>query len=287
MLKVRHTWRTSGRSSKRVTEIISVLVPAFDSEMHSIVMPNNIQSPHEFHDAESGYRVVSVLPRLESKHLVDRVLGDEIEFDPVYKNTSKCLVGRFRYPDVGQLVLKVPRARSHRRWERFLTLFRSGEGLRQFNNMQKLLDLGLKGPQPILAAEKRRKGIVIDSFYTYGFVEGREGSRNDLDLIVEALLPLYEKGYCRADPQVANHIIHGNDVYLIDFRITRPLLFGRLRCAMELCQLVMDKPLGIQLGRRIGVGSTLVITAWKAQRLSQRVRKIRQRLKARLQGVRS
>lgn len=250
-------------------------------------MLDNNQKPHAFYDAENGYRVVSVLPETESKHLVARVLDDRIDFSPVYKDTDKCLVGRFQYPDLGELVLKIPRARSRRRWERFLTLFRSGEGIRQFENMQKLLELGLKGPRPVLAAEKRRKGVVVDSFYAYGFVAGREGSRNDLDAIVKALLPLYEQGYCRADPQVANHIIEGDEVYLIDFRVSRPLLFGKLRCAMELCQLVMDKPFAVQLGHKIGLGPTLVGLAWNTQRLSQRLRKIRQGLKRSLAGRRS
>ncbi|MDR9424095.1 MAG: hypothetical protein RI567_02285 [Marinobacter sp.] len=209
---------------------------------------------------------------------VESVLAGEMEFDSVFKDTPKCLVARFDHPELGPCVLKVPRARSGRRWERFLTLFRAGEAIRQFKNMEMLLELGLQGPTPVLAAEKRQNGVVVDSFYVYSFVEGREGEVKDRPAIINALLPLYEKRYCRADPKVGNHILNGNSVYLIDFRIKRPILFGSLRCAMEFCQLAGSQQLAMDIGRRAGYQPLTVRLAWWTQRASQRLRKAKQAL---------
>lgn len=179
-------------------------------------------------------------------------------------------------------MLKIPRARSERWWERFLTLFRSGEAVRQFFYMEKLNQLGLNGPRPLLAAEKRSKGVVVDSFYIYSAVNGRDGKPKDLPIIVQTLVPLYKQGYCRADPKVGNHIISGEDVYLIDFRIKRPLIFGKIRRAMEFSKLAGTIQLAQDIGRQTGCSYTVVNIAWIANNLLKHIHKIRRKIKKRM-----
>ncbi|WP_372972806.1 hypothetical protein [Marinobacter sp.] len=245
-------------------------------------MMNAPEQLHQFDHANAGYRVLSRVSRDDAERLLEQVLNHQLDFDQVLKDRAKCLVARFSHPDKGWLVLKVPRARTNRKWERFLTLFRPGEGFRQICNMQELERLKLKGPRPVLAAEKRRAGVVVDSFYIYSFIDGREGVSADLPAIVETLLPLYRQGYCRTDPRVANHIINDDGVHLIDFRIRRPFLLGRLRCAMELCQLAGDRLYAVRIGNDAGYSTALMRSAWRVKRVAQWFRKAKQRLRKRI-----
>lgn len=247
-------------------------------------MMNAPEQLHQFDHASSGYRVLCRMCRDDAERLVEQVLNRQLNFDPVLKDRAKCLVARFFHPDRGWLVLKVPRARTNRKWERFLTLFRAGEGIRQIRNMQQLERLKLKGPRPVLAAEKRRAGVVVDAFYIYSFIDGREGVSADLPTIVDTLLPLYRQGYCRTDPRVANHIINDDGVHLIDFRIKRPFVLGGLRCAMELCQLAGDRGYAVKIGHDAGYSAILMHSAWWIKRVTQWFRKAKQRLRKHLSG---
>lgn len=234
---------------------------------------------HNFKHAPSGYRVWTRLPEPLAEKIVGKVLNNELDFTAVLKDKSKCLVALFDQADVGKLVLKVPRDRNGRLWERILTLFRQGESVRQYQNMEALESLGLKGPAPVLAAEKRQNGLVIDSFYIYTFIEGREGRWTDLGLIVDTLIPLYRMGFCRTDPRVANHIINGNEVFLIDFRVKRPVPFNGLRCAMEYSRLVNDYEAALKIGDYIGTPRWVAKLAWHLQRLNLNIRKAKHALR--------
>lgn len=248
-------------------------------------MNDALITSYDFKHNDAGYRVWTRLPRPVAEDIVSNVLNNDLELTAVLKDKPKCLVARFEQTGVGELVLKVPRDRNGRRWERFLTLFRPGESVRQYQNMEALESLGLKGPVPVLAAEKRQNGVVTDSFYIYNFIEGREGVWSDLALIVNTLTPLYNQGYCRSDPRVANHIINDNGVYLIDFRVKRPVLFNRLRCAMEFSRLVNEYHAALKIGEQVGTPRLLTELAWRLQRLGLNTRKTKHRLRRSIKRV--
>ena len=248
----------------------------------SITMNNSKESVCSFYDPVAGYRVLTTKPEADARKLVRKIVSNSLEFKTIFKDRPKCLVASFEAGEAEELVLKVPKARSSRPWERFLTLFRDGEGIRQFRNMQALVELGILGPRPILAAEKRRYGVVLDSFYVYGLIEGRQASHSDLPKIIEVLAPLYRQGFRRSDPRVANHIVDGEKVYLIDFRITKPRFFGHLRCAVEVCQLAGNLSRALEVGHYYGYSRSTLIVAWRFWRASQWLRKRKQAMKRKL-----
>lgn len=242
-------------------------------------MTDTLTAPHSFKHTASGYHVRSRLLRPAAEDIVVKVLAENLELKRVLKDKPKCLVAQFQYPGAGDMVLKIPHDRNGRLWERFLTLFRPGESVRQYQNMEKLKELGLNGPLPILAAERRRGGVVTDSFYVYSFVQGREGVWEDLPVIVDTLIPLYQQGFRRNDPRVANHIINEQGVYLIDFRVDSPRPFNRLRCAMEYCRLVGDRRKALEVGSRVGTPRVLTWMAWYLQRLQLKIRQTKHRFR--------
>lgn len=192
-----------------------------------------------------GYRVIAECGPDEAEALVAGIAAGSVGFDEVYKNEKKGLVATFSHPALGKLVVKIPRARNRRQWERFLTLFRDGESFRRFKDLKHFRELGFNGPEPVLAAEKRISGMVTDGFYIYRFVRGRLADNRDYNLIVPELLRLHRRGYIRRDPRVANYVI-GDDgkVFFIDFKLKKPRLMNRVRCVTEFRRFLLGCPEG-------------------------------------------
>lgn len=140
-------------------------------------------------------------------------------------------------------VLKIPRDRNNRRWQRVLSMFRVSEAVRHYRSMLKLPELGLSGPEPVVAIEKRRWGMVVHSLLLYRFRQGRKATREDARLVLPHLLALHDSGYLRNDPHAKNYLIDNGDVIFIDFRLTRPVFLRRFRLQRELALFLKTSPL--------------------------------------------
>ncbi len=158
------------------------------------------------------------------------------------QNNAHCFVEKIQIRGFDPLVIKVPKYRSKRLWERFLTLFRSGEAFRNYESMMTLKNIGLNGPQPLLAVEKRLSGMVIENLFAYKFIEGKIASTEEIPLILEALISLHQRGFTRSDPKLENFLIHEKKVFFIDFRLKKPLLFPKIQCTFNLCKFFETLP---------------------------------------------
>lgn len=188
-----------------------------------------------------GYRIVTAQDDQAARSLVDRVLSNQIEILEVYRDnrnsfTAKCVFG-FR-----EAVIKVPRGKNRKRIARFFTLFRSSEPVRRYNDMTALRRLGINGPMPVLAAEKRSSGMVVDSFLMYLYIQGRVPESGDESAVLKEVRRLHRMGYTRKDSKPENFLVNGSNVYLIDFKLKRPVLFKKTRINMELAWLVRRMP---------------------------------------------
>lgn len=230
---------------------------------------------------DGGY-VSTVLPLGIAKRICHEVSGGGIKYQRIFKDTEKALVGVVHIVGATKAVIKCPRSRSRRKWERFLTLFRDGESLRQFQQHLELIALGVNGPKPLLAVEWRKRGVVVNGFYLYEYIDGRRGSEDDRSLIAKELLKLYRKGIRRKDPKPENFIVSGEDVYLIDFSISKPVLFPRIRLAMELSQFAVKRSDYQRYARELDFSQVIIGLGWRLQFLSQRVRRIRRGIVKRL-----
>lgn len=234
-----------------------------------------------------GSRLFTTLPLSVAQSLCVSVDAKTAHYESVFKDTSKAFVGVLKVDDNLKGLVKIPRSRNHRRWERFLTLFRDGEALRQFSQHLRLKGLGLRGPTPLLAVERRSYGMVVDGFYIYEFINGRSGTQADRDLIATELLKLYELGYRRKDPKPANFVICSDGVYLIDFSLNKPFFFSKIRRAMELSQFSASFSRYQRYGEKLGFSPFVIGSGWRLQKLSQRVRKARRGLVKRMKGRKS
>ncbi|RMJ01779.1 hypothetical protein DOQ08_03058 [Marinobacter litoralis] len=182
-----------------------------------------------------GWSLKSRLSIEESQGLLESVLTGAIERQHVFRDNWRTLSAKVAFGDQ-VLILKVPRARNKRRWERLLTRFRGSDSVRHFRQLHFMRELGFQAPEPVLAGELKQGGAVIDSFVLYRFVEGIPPSHEHSEVVLGTLLALHDKGYVRNDPQLANFLLTDMGVCFIDFRLKKPRFFRLLSMNREVVQ---------------------------------------------------
>ncbi len=230
-----------------------------------------------------GWRVLAECGPEQAEQLLAGITSAGLQLDEVYKDERKGLVAVFTDPGLGKLVLKIPRARNRRGWERFLTLFRDGEAFRRFRDLRRMRALGFNCARPVLAAEKRVRGMVVDGFYVYRYISGRLADNRDYRLIVPELLRLHHRGYIRRDPKSDNYIIaDGGRVFFIDFKLKKPRIFNRVRCVTEYRRFLRSCPEGIAFREQVpGSRATYILAGLVSSYLIWK-RRIRHYLKGKL-----
>lgn len=226
-----------------------------------------------------GFRIKSSLTPGDTEALVDCVLDRQFQITTELKNNKHNLIYRMKTPDCEDLVLKVPLSRNNRRWERFLTLFRSGEALRIHQSHCQLKALGFNCPIAILAAEKRTAGMVTDSFLLYEYAMGTPATANKAAIVSRELQRLHATGYTRGDPKASNFLVDEDQVIFIDFRLARPRLFRKTAFRMEYAHFLHTMPEGIDFleteeKRSLGFrfAAWLRMTISRLKRLKRRLR---------------
>ncbi len=187
-------------------------------------------------DSFKGYEFISTLPNEQAQALLDIVLQQAYETNRLYNDDSSCLVANIDTDHHSNIMLKVPRERNNRAWERILTLFRPNEAFRTFASMMVVKSIGLNCPQPLIAAHKKENGMSVDSFFVYEFVEGAPGTKEDVSILLQAMKSLHQAGYTRSDPKVVNFIVSNDEAIFIDFRLKKPKIFTNFQCTLNLCR---------------------------------------------------
>ena len=149
--------------------------------------------------------------------IVDHVIDDNIDrlLIKELKNNKRSLVYLIRFKDK-IVVLKNPREKNLRKWIRFTTLYRRGEAFKALQNLEKLKKLGIYSNKPMLAAEKRQFGMVVDSWVLFEFVEGSICKPEDYRAVTDKLKEIHSKNVLHGDPQINNFIINGNTIITLD-----------------------------------------------------------------------
>jgi lipopolysaccharide heptosyltransferase II len=156
------------------------------------------------------------------------------------KNNSRSHVFLIDYQGE-KAVLKSPREKNTRKWIRFTTLYRKGEAFKAILNLEKLANMGIASNKPLLAAEKRRFGMVVDAWMLYEYEEGRPCGKNDYRAVVEKLKEIHSKKFLHGDPQINNFLIREASVVTIDCN-PKKAVFGNVSRYYEYFYLQRSAP---------------------------------------------
>ena len=137
-----------------------------------------------------------------------------------------------------KLVVKEPREKNRRRWQKFLSIFRGSSSYLEYQNCKKIIELGFDGAKAILAMEKTNGFFIVDSYFVSTYIEGTEGTIEELEVISKQLEDIHKKGYLHGDSQLVNFMVgketaeKEKKVYLIDCKLLKNKYLG-FGCSYE------------------------------------------------------
>ncbi|MDR1831424.1 MAG: lipopolysaccharide biosynthesis protein [Fusobacteriaceae bacterium] len=175
----------------------------------------------------------------EALRLYDAVQQGAFRALRVLKDDARSYVALVE-SEAGQFVYKIPREKNRRKWQRFLSIFRGSQSLREYQNISGIKDLGFLCATPLAAAEKRRGPFVTDSFFLYSWIEGRQATAGEAQDIAKILRKIHDLGYLHGDSQLENFVVNESEqnksIFLIDTRFRRNI-YGKFGAAYEILYL--------------------------------------------------
>lgn len=114
------------------------------------------------------------------------------------------------------LVVKRSMRQESSRWIQLTSLWRAGEGVRTAGLLTRLRRSGLPVPEPVAAFDRRRRGIVIESWLVYRHVEGEPCGCAEAARIAALLRRMHEAGWVHRDPHVRNFLQTSTGLAMID-----------------------------------------------------------------------
>ncbi|MDH3640367.1 MAG: hypothetical protein OES09_18165, partial [Gammaproteobacteria bacterium] len=110
------------------------------------------------------------------------------------------------------------RDKNRRTWIRLLTLFRRSEVHFTLNTLDRLLGAGVPSVVPLVAVERRRFGVVVDSWLFYRYREGVRCEGSQFPQVIETLDALHRAGFRHEDPRLENYLYDENEVFVLDIK---------------------------------------------------------------------
>ncbi|MGL5052252.1 MAG: lipopolysaccharide core heptose(II) kinase RfaY [Cetobacterium sp.] len=158
-------------------------------------------------------------------HFVDFTLPNKVKnknykISRVLKDDNRSEVKLIQI-DKKKYVYKIPKEKNKRVWQRFISIFRGSESKREYENYLKILNLGFKGPVPIMYWEKKVLGMSFDSFLIMTYIEGKSATLEELNLVKKELERIHRKGYLHGDSQLSNFMVSKKKIFLIDAKLVK------------------------------------------------------------------
>jgi len=115
------------------------------------------------------------------------------------------------------VVAKQPKDKNRRKWIQFLSLFGAAEARKTFLTLLEFQLKGIESLQPLCLLEKRKLGMVVDSWLLYEYREGSVSNESHIPQIIDQLKLLHKHGYQHEDPNFGNFMLdESGNMFLID-----------------------------------------------------------------------
>ena len=156
--------------------------------------------------------------------LADDILAGRLDIVKVLKDDNRSRVLLVNYQGE-KLVVKEPKEKNRRKWQRFLSVFRGSSSYLELKNCNKIIESGFLGAEGVLAVEKTNKFWVEGSYFVSTYIEGSEGGIEYLEKIAQELAGIHRRGYLHGDSQLVNFMV-GEDgrIYLIDCKLSKNIV---------------------------------------------------------------
>lgn len=152
----------------------------------------------------------------ENKKIAEAVLDKNYKVVKEYKNTERNYVAKIEISDKFY-VLKSPKAETIIPQRKIQTIFKKGEGLTSFINIDRAKNMGLDFFIEPLAVIVKRGLFLKESFILMEYIEGNIiRTIEDIDKIMEMVEEIHKKGIYHGDLNTSNFIKTENGIKIID-----------------------------------------------------------------------
>ena len=170
------------------------------------------------HDCNENWCCYSDSEQTQSLPDISELLSQINSLPKTLKDDRRSLVKQGSL--LGKTVIaKQPRDKLRKKWSRLLSLVASAESKKTFTSLIEFKRKGINSVEPLFVLEKRKLGMVTDSWLVYEFREGQPCQADCLPEIVEVLNDIHSKGYRHDDPNLGNFMrADDGSIFLIDFK---------------------------------------------------------------------
>lgn len=222
-----------------------------------------------------------------NKALAQKVLDQKYIVIDEYKNTERNYVAKIEI-DKKFYVLKSPKAETVIPQRKVQTIFKKGEGLTSFKNIDYAKSIGLDFFIEPLAVMVKKGIFLQESFILMEYVEGKLiRTVEDIDIIMDMVKKIHEKGIYHGDLNTSNFIKTKSGIKIIDTQAKREKLWYFKRAydilTMKNDLLVLEREYEVEKDYKVqrGVGYILayVIKNFKRLPIVEKIRGLKVKLR--------
>ena len=223
----------------------------------------------------------------ENKRLAEVVLDKNYKVIDEYKNTERNYVAKIEID--GQFyVLKSPKAETVIPQRKIQTVFKKGEGLTSFLNIEAAKNMGLDFFIEPLAVMVKRGLFLKESFILMKYIDGEIiRTVEDIDIIMDMVEKIHEKGIYHGDLNTSNFIKTSDGIKIIDTQAKRER-FWHFKRAYDILTLkndllVLEREYEVEknykVKRDIGYALAYIIKNFKKLPLVEKIRGLKVKLR--------
>lgn len=163
-----------------------------------------------------------------------KILNNEYKILDKYKDDERTFVALVEIENK-KFVLKIPKNEYKKIGKKILTLFKKGEALLSLINIRSARNKGLTEVMDVyLAGEKRKNGMISDSFFLSEYIEGKICLENDkVEKILELMKKMHKLGLYHGDCNPYNFLFTKEGIRIVDTKCKK-MLFGNYRAHYDI-----------------------------------------------------
>lgn len=162
------------------------------------------------------YCEFTIFYKKKNNKLAEKVLNNDYKVIDEYKNTERNYVAKIEI-DGKFYVLKSPKAETIIPQRKVQTIFKKGEGLTSFINIDRAKKMGFNFFIEPLAVMVKRGLFLKESFILMEYINGESiGSIDEIDTIMDMIQKIHEKGIYHGDLNTSNFIKTEDGIKIID-----------------------------------------------------------------------
>lgn len=163
-----------------------------------------------------------------------KILNNEYKILDKYKDDERTFVALVEIENK-KFVLKIPKNEYKKIGKKILTLFKKGEALLSLINIRSARNKGLTEVMDVyLAGEKRKNGMISDSFFLSEYIEGKICLENDkVEKILELMKKMHKLGLYHGDCNPYNFLFTKEGIRIVDTKCKK-MLFGNYKAHYDI-----------------------------------------------------